>query len=169
MAKKRSVKGTSKSKHKNEPQRKTKMQSATTGSKKRSHKKFSYPSLAEQKQAWEKRSVLPHAAAGNVLGFKIIGFLLERPAGGGVGFAESPVSLPDGTKQFYLWLMHVEYRFMDKTTRQPVERPLWIQFTDIYSYQKDGEWYVQVRGGWADKDDVTHWEGFVGVIGIAVG
>jgi hypothetical protein len=130
-----------------------------------------YPSTAAQKFAWEKRlPSFPDITCGHVLGFEVIGFILERPDAGGIAVQEAMMDgVPDGTKQFYVWLMHAEYRFMDKKSRKPVERPLWIQFTDIYSFLKNGDWHIRVMGGWADSGDTTHWEGFVGVIGIAVG
>jgi hypothetical protein len=113
---------------------------------------------------------LPRWGGGNVLGFFIVGFELKRPAGGGaVKHTLKVAGMPKGTKKFYPWLMHLDYHFVDAKTGGPVERPLWIQFTDLFAYKKGNDWYLQVTGGWADKDDVTPWQGFVGIIGIATG
>jgi hypothetical protein len=107
-------------------------------------------------------------ASGKVLGFFIVGFQLERPPGGGAVRQTLKVEgLPKGTKALHPWLMHHEYRFFDPTSGQAVERPLWIQFTDLYAYEQGGDWYLQVTGGWADKGDKSPWEGFIGVIAIA--
>src|SRR5580700_5783679 len=73
----------------------------------------------------------PGWTAGNVLGFFIVGFLLERPPGGGAARHTLKVTnLPKGTQDFKPWLMHVHYFFFDKATGKPVDRPLWIEFTD---------------------------------------
>ncbi len=112
----------------------------------------------------------PRWGQGKVLGFFIVGFLLERPPGGGAVRQTLKVQgMPKGTKEFYPWLMHIQYTFFDASTGKAVERPLWIQFTDLYAFKKGNDWYVQVTGGWADKGDTTPWWGFVGMIGIATG
>jgi len=133
--------------------------------------RVAYPSMKRVQSQWTKAAAGVSITAGDsVLGFFIVGCLLERPANGGAAKNTLKIQgMPSGTKRFYCWMMHCHYSFFDSQTHKPVERPLWIQFTDIYSYRKSGEWYLEVTGGWADKGDTTPWEGFVGVIGIATG
>jgi hypothetical protein len=128
----------------------------------------SYASLRRKRGAQKNLTGAMKWLGGNVLDFFIVGFRLERPAGGGAVRQTLKVDgMPTKTKNFYPWLMHLEYQFVDTKTGDPVDRPIWIQFTDLYAYKQGGDWYLQVTGGWADKGDQTDWWGFVGVIGIA--
>jgi hypothetical protein len=134
-------------------------------------KKAAYPSAEERRKRLAGREGAVNLKPGeHVLGFYTVGALLERPADGGAVSARLKVpDMPVGTTRFHVWIIHQHYTFFDKDTGESLERPLWIILTDVYAHKEGNDWYIEWLCGWADKGDKTHWEGVVGVTGIAVG